>query len=282
VLVAPRIRKLLAPNPSPYTGPGTNTYLVGEREIVVIDPGPDDPVHTDAILEAVGALDARVALILVTHHHLDHLPGADRLRHKTGAPLAAHEGIHHVDRALMHGQQVPADGETLEVIATPGHASTHLCFLLRARELLFSGDHILGWGTAVVNPPDGDMVAYLDSLALLRQYPIRRLLPGHWDPVDDAPAKITEYIDHRQMRERQILTALRLGDETVPAIVARLYADVDPRLHRAAGGSVTAHLLKLEHEGRVVRRDDRWLLTDAERARLAADPSAPPPHAHGG
>ena len=273
MLVAQRIHKLLAPNPGIYTGPGTNTYLVGDRELAVIDPGPDDPVHVDRIVEAAGELNARIALILVTHHHSDHLPGADRLRRKTGAPLAAHDGIRGADRALVHGQQVPVDGETLEVLATPGHASTHLCFLLRARELLFSGDHIVGQGTVVVNPPDGDMGAYLDSLALLRQYPIRRLLPGHWDPVDDPPAKIEEYIDHRLLRERQVLAAMRLGCDTVEAIVARLYADVDPRLHRAAGGSIRAHLLKLEREGRVIQRADRWALSEAEAA--GGTPAAP-------
>jgi hydroxyacylglutathione hydrolase len=281
VLVAPRIHKLLAPNPGPYTGPGTNTYLVGDRELAVIDPGPDDPVHVDRIVEAAGELSARVGLILVTHHHLDHLPGADRLRQKTGAPLAAHEGIRHADRTLRHGQEVPADGETLEVLATPGHASTHLCFLLRARELLFSGDHIVGWGTVVVNPPDGDMGAYLDSLALLRHYPIQRLLPGHWDPVDDPAGKIQEYIDHRLLRERQVVACLRLGDATIEAIVARLYSDVDPRLHGAAGRSVLAHLLKLEQEGRVVRRADRWLLTDADALSAPADQAVlPPAHEH--
>jgi hydroxyacylglutathione hydrolase len=280
VLVAPRIHKLLAPNPGPYTGPGTNTYLVGERELAVIDPGPDDPVHIDRILEAVGELNARVGLILVTHHHLDHLPGADLLRRKTGAPLAAHEGIRHADRTLRHGQEVPADGEALEALATPGHASTHLCFLLRARELLFSGDHVVGSGTVVVSPPDGDMAAYLDSLALLRQYPIRRILPGHWDPVDDPEAKIAEYIDHRLLRERQVLTCLRLGDETIAAMVGRLYADVDLRLHGAAGRSVLAHLLKLQHDGRVVQRGDRWLLTDQDVLAAPADRSVLPPHTH--
>ena len=264
MLVAPRVRKLLAQNPGPYTGPGTNTYLLGERELVVIDPGPDDPTHIDRIAEAAGEQSAGIALILVTHHHLDHLAGADRLRRRTGAPLAAHDGIRGADRTLVHGQRVPADGDALEVLATPGHASTHLCFLLRARELLFSGDHIVGQGTVVVNPPDGDMGAYLDSLALLRQYPIRRLLPGHWDPVDDPQAKIDEYIDHRLMRERQVIAALRLGCDTIPAIVARLYADVDPRLHGAAGGSIRAHLLKLEREQRVARRGERWLLTPDE------------------
>jgi len=280
VLVAPRIHKLLAANPGPYTGPGTNTYLIGERELAVVDPGPDDPVHIDRIVEAVGELNARVGLILVTHHHLDHLPGADLLRRKTGAPLAAHEGIRHADRTLRHGQEVPVDGEMLEVLATPGHASTHLCFLLRARELLFSGDHVVGSGTVVVSPPDGDMAAYLDSLALLRQYPIRRMLPGHWDPVEDPEAKITEYIDHRLLRERQVLACLRLGDETIGAMVARLYADVDPRLHGAAGRSVLAHLLKLEHDGRVVRRGDRWLLTDQDVLAAPAEQSVLPPHAH--
>jgi hydroxyacylglutathione hydrolase len=260
VLVAPRIRKLLAPNPGIYTGPGTNTYLVGEREVVVVDPGPADPEHVDRILETVGEMEARIALIAVTHHHQDHLPGADRLRLKTGAPLAAHEGIAGVDRPLARGQQVPADGESLEVLATPGHASTHLCFLLRARELLFSGDHIVGRGTVVVSPPDGDMGAYLDSLALLRRYPIRRLLPGHWDPVDDPDAKIDEYIDHRLLRERQVLAAMGVGCETIPAIVERLYADTDPRLHGAAGRSILAHLQKLEREGRVARHGDVWRL----------------------
>ncbi|HEY7063086.1 MAG TPA: MBL fold metallo-hydrolase [Chloroflexota bacterium] len=280
MLVAPRIHKLLAPNPGPYTGPGTNTYLVGERELAVIDPGPDDPVHIDRILEEVGALGARVGLVLVTHHHPDHLPGADLLRRKTGAPLAAHEGIRHVDRTLHHGQEVPVEGETLEVLATPGHASTHMCFLLRARELLFSGDHVVGSGTVVVSPPDGDMAAYLDSLALLRQYPIRRMLPGHWDPVEDPASKIAEYIDHRLLRERQVLACLRLGDETIPAMVGRLYADVDPRLHGAAGRSVLAHLLKLEHDGRVLRRGDRWLLTDQDMLASPTDHSVLPPHAH--
>ena len=280
MLVAPRIHKLLAPNPGPYTGPGTNSYLIGERELVVIDPGPDDPVHVDRILEAVGELNATVGLILVTHHHLDHLPGADLLRQRTGALLAAHEGIRHTDRTLRHGQEVPADGETLEVLATPGHASTHLCFLMRARELLFSGDHVVGSGTVVVSPPDGDMVAYLDSLKLLRQYPIRRMLPGHWDPVDDPEAKITEYIDHRLLRERQVLACLRLGDTTIAAMVGRLYADVDPRLHGAAGRSVLAHLLKLVRDGRVVQRGDRWLLTDPDTPDAPPAHAAPPPHAH--
>jgi glyoxylase-like metal-dependent hydrolase (beta-lactamase superfamily II) len=175
---------------------------------------------------------------------------------------------------------VPADGETLEVLATPGHASTHLCFLLRARALLFSGDHVVGSGTVVVSPPDGDMAAYLDSLALLRQYPIQRMLPGHWDPVDDPEAKIAEYIDHRLLRERQVLACLRLGDETIAAMVGRLYADVDPRLHGAAGRSVLAHLLKLEHDGRVVQRGDRWLLTDQDVLDAPADHSVLPPHTH--
>lgn len=265
MLVAPRVRKLLADNPGPYTGPGTNTYLVGERELVVIDPGPDSVEHIDRIVTTVGELGARVALILVTHHHSDHLAGADRLRRRTGAPLAAHDGIRHIDRPLRHGQQVPADGEWLEVIATPGHASTHLCFLDRPRELLFSGDHILGKGTAVIYPPDGDMQAYLDSLYLLRRYPIRRLLPGHWDPVEDGPAKIAEYIDHRLMREREVLAALHLGADTIEALVARIYPDLDPRLIGAAGGSVRAHLLKLAREGRVVQHGERWYLSDRER-----------------
>ena len=266
MLVAPRIHKLLAPNPGLYTGPGTNSYLVGERELVAIDPGPDDPVHVDRIIEAAAELEARITLILVTHHHVDHLPGADRLRRKTGAPLAAHVGIRGADRELSHGQKVPADGEVLEVLATPGHASTHLCFFLRERELLFSGDHIVGQGTVVVAPPDGDMGAYLDSLALLRDYPIRRLLPGHWGPVDDPPAKIEEYIDHRLLRERQVIAALRLGCDSIAAIVARLYADVDPRLHGAASGSIRAHLEKLEREGRAHQRGDRWQLDAAESA----------------
>jgi hydroxyacylglutathione hydrolase len=263
MLVAPRVRRLLAPNPGLYTGPGTNTYLLGERELVVVDPGPSDAEHVDRIVQTAGEVGAPIVLIVVTHHHPDHLPGADRLRRKTGAALAAHEGIAAVDRPLAHGQQVPADGETLEVVATPGHASTHLCFLLRERELLFSGDHVVGHGTVVISPPDGDMGAYLDSLALLRQYPVRRILPGHWDPVDDVAAKITEYIDHRLLREREVLAALTLGHDTIAAIVARLYADVDPRLHGAAGRSVLAHLQKLAGEGRVAQRGDRWLLLDS-------------------
>ncbi len=246
---SPLVRRLIAPNPGPFTGPGTNTYLVGSGDFrAVVDPGPENPKHIDRIMEALEAEKAKVELILVTHSHPDHLPGARILRERTGAPLAADGSIRGVDRPLSHGQRIPLPSCSVEALFTPGHAGDHFCFLMNQDGALFSGDLILGKGTVTVN----DMDDYLASLRSLQSLGIRSILPGHWHPVDDAEEKIAEYIDHRLERERQVIAALRAGDRTTFAIAQRIYPpDLDPRLRAASRASVAAHLLSLEKRGAV-------------------------------
>lgn len=240
------VRRLVAPNPGPFTGPGTNTYFIGVGErCVVLDPGPDDPAHIDRILEAAEEERARIELVLVTHSHRDHLPGALLLRDRTKAPLAADGTIRGVDRPLAHGQRIPLPGCSVEAIFTPGHAGDHYCFLLQEDGSLFSGDLIVGSGTVVVN----DMDQYLESLRSLRAYGVRAILPGHWDRIDDPEGKITEYIDHRLEREQEVLAALRAGDRVPEAMAARIYPNLDPRLRGAARSSLMAHLVSLQRRG---------------------------------
>ncbi len=247
----PLVRRLVCPNPGAFTGPGTNTYLIGAGEhVAILDPGPEDPAHIDRILEAAEEAHAFIDLILVTHHHGDHLPGAYLLRDKVHAPLATHGRNRSVDRPLSHGQRIPLDGFTLEALFTPGHAGDHFCYLMND-QWLFSGDLIVGRGTVTIRPPDGDMDEYLASLHSLRAYGISTILPGHWPRVDDPQAKITEYIDHRMEREREVIAALRAGDRTPPTMVKRIYVALDPRLRAAAQGSVTSHLISLQRRGMV-------------------------------
>lgn len=253
--LSPLVRRLVAPNPSPMTGAGTNTYLVGHGDVTVIDPGPADPAHIEAILAALP--DERVGRVLVTHSHPDHAPGAALLVLKTGAPVLA------MGQPVRDGQAVAGGGATIEVLHTPGHASDHACFLLREERALFSGDLIAGGTTVVIAPPDGDMAAYLDSLRRLRRRRIRWIYPGHGDVIEDPQAAIEEYIQHRQMRERQVMDALRDGPANVAALVSRIYADVPAALHPLAARSVHAHLIKLRAEGKVSGTDatSEWRLT---------------------
>lgn len=248
------VRRLTAPNPSPMTGAGTNTYLVGIGDVSVIDPGPDEPRHLDAILEALGR--ERVARILVTHAHPDHAPGAAALCQRTGAPVLAYP------RTLRDGDLLAAGGATIDVLHTPGHAADHLCFLLREEQALFSGDLIISGSTVVIAPPDGDMAAYLRALDGLRGLRLARIYPGHGEVSDDPGRVIEEYIAHRMMRERQILDALRDGPARIPGLVSRIYTEVPQVLHRLAAQSVYAHLLKLKAEGRVggTDLDSEWRL----------------------
>ncbi|MDR7555130.1 MAG: MBL fold metallo-hydrolase [Armatimonadota bacterium] len=260
VTCSPRVRRVRAPNPSPMTGTGTNTYLVGHDAITVIDPGPDDTRHVAAVLAATGGRPVR--WILVTHRHSDHAPAAAALAQATGAAVLALAGssVPH-DRALCDGEVVEGPDYTLDVLHTPGHASDHLCALLREERALFAGDLVAQGSTVVIAPPDGDMAAYLRSLARVRTLDLARLYPGHGEPVDAPRALLDEYIAHRLMREQQILNALQDGPRRIEELVAAIYTDVPAALHPVAARSVLAHLLKLRAEGRVAGEEGApWTL----------------------
>lgn len=251
---------VLAPNPGLMTGPGTNQWLLGAGTAapVVLDVAPYDAENARRIGAALGG--ARLGAIVLTHIHPDHVGGALALRAATGAPIVVHRSRRDFsvggvplapDRVVDDGDEVGHGGGRLRAIHTPGHESGHVCWYDPERRALYTGDLILGTGTTVVAPPDGDMVAYLASLRRLLDLDLVRLLPGHGDAIDDPYGKIREYLAHRQLREEQILTGLAAGLDTVAALVARLYADVHPGLHPVAGLQVRAHLVKLVGEGRV-------------------------------
>jgi glyoxylase-like metal-dependent hydrolase (beta-lactamase superfamily II) len=233
------------------TGPGTNTYLVGIDEIAVIDPGPDEALHLDAVAACAGD---RVRWILVTHTHADHAPGAAGLRERTGGEVlgfGARDGFE-PDTAIAEGFQLEATEFTLTAVHTPGHASNHLCYLLERAGLLFSGDHVMQGSTVVIRPPDGDMQVYLESLRRLLTMRVKAIAPGHGHLIDDPKAAVQAYLTHRAEREEAIIAALAAGDRTIDEIVARVYVAVAPELHPVARHSVFAHLLKLAAEGRTL------------------------------
>ncbi len=254
--LSPLVRRILAPNPGIMTGPGTNTYLVGIDEVAVIDPGPDDNGHLDAILGCGGD---RIRWVVCTHTHPDHHPLTPRLAQATGAEVLAYEsrdGLT-VDRELRDGDQIEATEFRLTAVHTPGHASNHLCYLLEEERLLFSGDHVMEGSTVVIAPPDGDMRAYLASLERLRTMrpPLRAIAPGHGHLIEDPLGKIDEYIAHRLEREAQVRGALATGPTTIAAIVAGLYPGLHEELVPRAAQSVWAHLRKLVDEGHAVGSD---------------------------
>lgn len=238
------------------TAGGTNTYLVGAvggGDLVIIDPGPEDAAHTDAILSAAGA--DRIEIILLTHRHIDHAGGAGMLAARTGAPVVAHPTI-------RDGDTWRRGGAILEAIYTPGHASDHIAFLLREERALFAGDLVMVGSSIMIAPPDGDIVVYLDSLARVRLLGPARIYPGH-GPVIDAPAGVLdEAVRHRQAREAQIIEALRSGPARIADLVSRIYVDVPASRHPMAARSVHAQLLKLLAEGRVTGGDveSEWRL----------------------
>ncbi len=284
----PPIRLLRADNPSPLTGTGTNTWLVGSTALAVIDPGPDDPAHLAAILAAVRP-GQRISHILVTHAHRDHSALAPRLAEASGAPVLAFgtatdgrsplmarlaatlpaqgEGLDTVfvpDQRLADGDVVSGPDWTLTALHTPGHLGGHLCLALG--ELLFSGDHVMGWSTSIVSPPDGDMGAYMDSLHRLTAQRWQRFLPGHGDTVERPADRLEELITHRRQRERQILQALADGPARIPTLTARIYHDIPRALLPAAERNVFAHLIDLASRNMV--RPQSALHPEAEFAPL--------------
>ncbi len=268
VTVAPGVRRVTAGNASPFTFRGTNTFLIGEGSLAVLDPGPADPSHIDALLDAIGG--ARVAHILVSHTHRDHSPGARLLQERIGAPILS-AGRHRPARAprtgeearldagadldfvpdeiLADGAVIDGDGYRLEAIATPGHTANHLAFAWPDAGLIFSGDHVMGWSTTVVAPPDGSMADYMASLEKLAARPERLYLPAHGAEIADGPGFARALRTHRRMREAAILEGLRRGDASIGALVERIYANLNPLLSGAAALSTLAHLEDLVARG---------------------------------
>ena len=264
------IARVLAHNPSAFTYFGTQTYLIGQTELAVVDPGPQLDEHVDALVAAIGGRP--VTAICCTHTHRDHSPAARHLAELTGAPIigcaslaletvgpradAAFDSDYVPDRVLGNGESIIVDGQPLTAVATPGHTSNHLCFAYG--EALFTGDHVMGWSTTVVVPPDGDMAAYMASLDKLRARSDRIYFPAHGPPVTNPQQYVRGLIGHRLQREKQILRLVGERPRDIPDIVANAYPGLDARLVTAAGGSVYAHLLDLEARGLVDRQEDRW------------------------
>lgn len=272
--LSPLVTRILAPNPSPFTYTGTQTYIVGATEVAVIDPGPDDPAHIDALLRAIAGRPVKA--ILCTHNHRDHSPGTGPLKAATGAPIvgcapfsltddgpradAAFDLSYAPDTVLSEGDVMTGEGWTIHVLYTPGHTSNHLCFALEEENVLFTGDHVMGWSTSVVSPPDGDMMAYMQSLQKLMERGDEIYYPAHGEPIPQPRRLVRGLIGHRRMREGQILRFLeRNGASAVTDMVLEMYKGVDPGLHPAAGRSVQAHLIDLDARDLVRHRDDdRW------------------------
>lgn len=269
----PLVRRVLAANPSPFTYTGTQSYIVGAgKDVAVIDPGPDEADHIQALLDAIG--DAKVAAIVCTHTHRDHSPAAAPLAQKTGAPIigcapliladdgprsdAPFDQTYRPDRVLADGEGISGDGWTLTAVATPGHTSNHLCLALEESGALFTGDHVMGWSTSVITPPDGDMAAYLESLQKLYDRTDRIYYPAHGPAVEKPRQLVRGMIGHRRQRERQILKLVEGGTARISDMVPLMYKGVDEKLHPAAARSVLAHLIDLENRRVVSREGDEW------------------------
>lgn len=269
--ISPLVRRVVAPNPSPFTFKGTCTYIVGHGEVAVIDPGPADEAHIAAIRAALKG--ERITHILVTHTHRDHSPGAALLKQECDAAIYAYEtnagaderadvsggvkldaAIDHdfsPDVAVRHGDLIEHEEWAMECVFTPGHMSNHMCFALGAEGALFSGDHVMAWATSVIAPPDGDMADYMASLKLLTGREEQVFWPGHGGPVTSPRRFVRAFIAHRKMREAAILKRLRTGDRQIADMIPHIYGNLDPRLIAAASLSVLAHLEDLVRRGKV-------------------------------
>ena len=263
--VTPLVRRITASNSSVFTGPGTNTYLVGNKEdITVIDPGPALAKHIDAIVES----SKNLTRILVTHTHPDHSPGVKLLQDKVNIPAyglitnttKSQDPSFQPEKMLSHGEVVKRDGYSLEVVHTPGHASNHLCYLLQEEKLLFTGDHIMNGSTVVISPPDGNMQDYLDSLEKLKNYDLKNIAPGHGELLPNPHLVANWIIEHRLERERKVMKAIEeAGSGNPDSLVESVYDDVDASLFPIAKWSLEAHLIKLEAEKRVYKEDNEFI-----------------------
>jgi glyoxylase-like metal-dependent hydrolase (beta-lactamase superfamily II) len=273
VRLSPLVARLLADNPGPFTFRGTGVYMIGKGALAVVDPGPDTPAH-QAVLERALA-GRRVSHILVTHTHRDHSPAAKFLKQWSGAKTygfgragtsgtedapveESHDRDFVPDVPVKDGDVLEGEGFRIACVFTPGHTSNHMCYALEEEKALFSGDHVMGWSTSVIAPPDGDMRAYRASLEKLRARDDALFYPTHGAPVTDPQGLVRAYIGLRKRRAAQILVCLGKGLDTIPAIVARLYAGVDPRLQGAAACTVRAHLIELQQDGRVITDGERY------------------------
>jgi glyoxylase-like metal-dependent hydrolase (beta-lactamase superfamily II) len=277
IQLEPLVTRVLAPNASAYTYTGTQTHIVGSTDLAIIDPGPADDAHHAALLAVVAGRP--VTAIVITHHHRDHSPGAPRLKAELGAPIvgavpfaleddgprsdASFDHDYAPDRVLADGETVAGEGWTLEAIATPGHTSNHLAFALLETKAMFPGDHVMGWATSVVSPPDGDMTAYMASLEKLIDRDDRIYYPGHGEAIEKPQRLVRGLLGHRKQREGQIRRLLAAGTGAIPAMVEKMYVGVDPRLYPAAERSVLAHLIDMERRGLVRVSGDIWEGVDA-------------------
>ena len=261
------VKRILGRNPGPMTGSGTNSYLIGRQRLCLLDPGPKDDIQLQSFLRAIG--ERKLEYILITHTHGDHSPGALALHETTGAKLVGlkapdvtgHDKTFVPDKIWQDEDVIDCDEYSIQLIATPGHVSNHICFLLREEQLLFTGDHILQGSTSVILPPDGDMAAYLHALRRLLEIPLKALAPGHGTLMSDPRLEIEQLIAHRLRREQKVVSNLAvLGEVEIDELVLAVYDDVAPGLIPWAKKTLLAHLIKLEQDNRVLRRDAVWLL----------------------
>ena len=256
--LSPRLRRIVAPNPGPMTGPGTNSYVVGDDDLVIVDPGPAVPSHIDALLACVGD---KLRYIACTHTHPDHSPGAAVLAEATGATLVGrvtaddcHQDLtFQPSRQIEDDERITGEGWTLRAISTPGHVDNHVCYLLEEEGVVFAGDHIMNGSTVVIVPPGGNMADYIASLRRLLDYPVKIVAPGHGELIHDCRAEVEKLVRHRLMREAKVAGALAAAPQDLDALVVKVYDDVDPMIHECAKLSLLAHRIKQEGESRVVR-----------------------------